>query len=299
MRAFLDLIKQTVSDWSEHNVSRLAAALSYYTVFSLPPLLVISLAIAGRFYDRQRAQDQIVAQANELLGVVGGDAIRQILENASDPELGSLAAIISVVVLIFGASGVFAQLQETMNTIWGVRPKEGGGLIATIKDRFVSFTMVLGVGFLLLVSLIFSAILAAMGEWFLELAPEAEAILRVSNFVVAYGVTAILFALIFKVIPDVQIRWGDVWLGALVTAFLFSIGRWAIGLYLGRSAPATAYGAAGSLIVVMLWVYYSAQILFMGAEFTKVYANKYGGRIRPDEGAELDSDHHHQTEVTA
>lgn len=163
--------------------------------------------------------------------------------------------------------------------------------MATIKDRFLSFTMVLGVGFLLLVSLIMSAALAAVGQWVQGLAPEAELMVRIFNFIIAFGVTTVLFALIFKVIPDVEISWRDVWLGAIVTALLFRVGRWAIGLYLGRSAPATAYGAAGSLIVVMLWVYYSAQILGLGAEFTQVYANKFGDHIRPDDDVVMESGH--------
>lgn len=285
MRNFIDLVKETIKEWQEDKASRLAASLSYYTIFSLPPLLIISLAVVGRFYDQQKAQEQILLQASQLVGETGSEAIGQILENASDPTLSSAAAIISVVVLLFGASGVFTQLQEAMDTIWGVEPKPGRGVWGTIKDRFFSFTMVLGVGFLLLVSLILSTILASIGNFIAGLAPEAAVVAQLFNMVVSFVIITLLFALIYKVIPDVKVGWQDVWLGAAVTALLFTLGKWVIGFYLGQSAPSSAYGAAGSLIVLLLWVYYSAQILFFGAEFTQVYANRYGDRIVPDENA--------------
>jgi membrane protein len=207
------------------------------------------------------------------------------LENAADPEGSLLAALISVVTLFLGASGVFGQLQDAMNTVWEVQPRPGRGIMGTIKDRFLSFTMVLGVGFLLLVSLLVSTALSALGTFIEGLAPETLLLSQIVNFVISFGVTMFLFAMIFKVIPDVEIRWRDVWLGAVVTAAFFAIGRWAIGLYLGQSAMASTYGAAGSIIVLLVWVYYAAQILFLGAEFTQVYANKYGSRIVADEGA--------------
>ncbi|MDX1416734.1 MAG: YihY/virulence factor BrkB family protein [Candidatus Promineifilaceae bacterium] len=279
------LITQTVKEWQEDNASRLAAALSYYTIFSLPPLLVISLAIAGRLYDREAIEAQILTQASDLVGQTGSDAIGQILENASDPTLSSAAAIISLVMLLFGASGVFNQLQGAMDTIWDVAPKPGRGILGTLKDRFFSFTMVLAVGFLLLVSLIISTLLGAFSQYLSGLVPNATFLARILNFLFSFGGIALLFAFIFKVIPDVKIRWGDVWVGAVATAILFNIGKTAIGLYLGHSAPASAYGAAGSLIVLLLWVYYSAQILFLGAEFTQVYANRFGGKVVPDDGA--------------
>lgn len=285
LQTFRHLMTQSLKEWQEDKASRLAAALSYYTIFSLPPLLVISLAIAGRFYDRQVAQAQLLAQTSELVGQTGSEAIGQILENAADPTLSSVAAIISLAMLLFGASGVFTQLQDAMDTIWEVQPKPGRGILGTIKDRFFSFTMVLAVGFLLLVSLILSTVLAAVSEYLSSLAPEAILLARIFNIVVSFASTTLLFALIFKVIPDVKISWRDVLLGAVMTAVLFSIGKSAIGLYLGQSAPASTYGAAGSLIVLLLWVYYSAQILFLGAEFTQVYANRFGREIVPDDNA--------------
>ncbi len=279
------LVTQSFKEWQEDKASRLAAALSYYTIFSLPPLLVISLAIVGRFYDRQAAQEQLLDQAAGILGQTGSEAIGQILENASDPTLSSIAAIISVIMLIFGASGVFTQLQDALNTIWEVQPKPSRGILGTIKDRFFSFTMVLSVAFLLLVSLLLSTFLSGISQFLAGLAPEAVLLARILNFVISFGGIALLFALIFKVIPDVKITWHDVWLGAAVTAVLFTIGKWAIGFYLGQSATASTYGAAGSLIVLLLWVYYSTQILFLGAEFTQVYANRFGDEIVADEGA--------------
>ncbi len=280
------LVTETFQEWQQDKASRLAAALSYYTIFSLPPLLVLVLAIAGQVYDRAAAQERLQAQTGQLIGDSGAEGIGMILENASDPQAGLVAGIISIVTLLLGASGAFGQLQDAMNTVWEVQPKPGRGILGTLRDRFFSFTMVLGVGFLLLVSLVLSTALAALGEFVGGLLPlEAVLVARVINFVISFIVTVLLFALIFKVVPDVEIEWRDVILGAVVTAVLFAIGRWAIGLYLGQSATASAFGAAGSIIVILVWVYYAAQILFLGAEFTQVYANRYGSRIRPAENA--------------
>lgn len=288
--SFRYLVTETFKEWRDDKASRLAAALSYYTVFSLPPLLVISLAIVGRFYDRQAAQDQLLNQVGQLVGESGRQAIAQILENVSDPTLSSIAAIVSVAALLFAASGVFNELHESLNQIWEVEPKPSRGIIGTIRDRLFSFGLVLGIGFLLLVSLILSTVLAGVSEYVFDTVPAFLSVGRVLNFVVSFGVYTILFALIFKFIPDVEIKWRDVWLGATVTALLFSFGKWGISVYLGQSAPASAYGAAGSLIVILVWVYYSAQILFFGAEFTQVYANRFGGRIRADEDAMMVAD---------
>ncbi|HRQ39193.1 MAG TPA: YihY/virulence factor BrkB family protein [Chloroflexota bacterium] len=274
------LIVESFKEWQTDKASRLAAALSYYTVFSIPPLLTIALAIAGRLVGQQAARAELMQQSQNLVGETGAEAIQQILENASQPEASSLAAIIGIAVLLFGASGVFMQLQDAMNTIWNVQPSPDRGIIGTIKDRFLSFSMVVGVGFLLLVSLIISSMLAAfynyIGNWqLLSIGPLAQVI----DIALSFIIVTFLFALIFKVIPDVQIKWRDVWPGAVVTAFLFTIGEWALSFYLGNMAPESTYGAAGSLIVLLLWVYYSAQILFFGAEFTQVYAHKFGSYI--------------------
>ena len=277
------LLTQTYKEWREDNAARLAAALAYYTIFSLPPLLIIILAIAGQVFSD--AQTRVTDEIATLIGETGGAAITTILENASDPAETALATIISVVTLFLGASGVFGQLQDSLNTIWEVKSDPTKGIWETIKRRFLSFTMVLGVGFLLLVSLLLSTGLAAVQEFIVGLLPAAVLVAQILNFLVSFGIITLLFALIFKVIPDVKIAWRDVWIGSLVTALLFTLGKWAIGFYLGRGAPQSTYGAAGSLIIILLWVYYSAQLLFLGAEFTQVYANRFGSRLVPDEGA--------------
>jgi membrane protein len=286
------LAVEPFKEWREDKASRLAAALSYYTILSLPPLLIISLAIAGRFYSRQVAQDQLLSQAQALVGQTASQAIDQILQNASDPTLSSIAAIVSFALLLFGASGVFSELQESMNAIWEVESKPGRGLMGTIKDRFFSFVLVLGVGFLFLVFLVLSSILPGLNETMSGIGSGLLSAARILNFVISLGVITVLFALIFKFVPDVEISWSDVWLGAFVTAVLFNVGKWGIGLYLGRSATTSAYGAAGSLVVLLLWIYYSAQILFLGAEFTQVYAHRFGDHILPDQDAvALDGPH--------
>jgi membrane protein len=277
------LITQSFKEWSEDKASRLAAALAYYTVFSIPPLLIIVLAISGQVFDD--AQARITAEINSFIGERGGEAVVAILENASEPTGTVIATLVSVIILFLGASGVFGQLQEALNTIWEVQADPSRGFLETIKDRFFSFTMVLGTGFLLLVSLIISALLAAIGEFVTGIVPGAVILATIINFVVSFAIITLLFALIYKVVPDVVIGWKDVWIGSIVTALLFTLGKWAIIFYLERSAPASTYGAAGSLIIILLWVYYSAQILFLGAEFTQVYANRYGSRLVPERGA--------------
>ncbi|MBK8901987.1 MAG: YihY/virulence factor BrkB family protein [Anaerolineaceae bacterium] len=279
------LVTHSFKEWREDNASRLSAALAYYTIFSIPPLLIIAIAIAAQLFDRAAVQQQVIDQMSGLVGDPGAEVIESVLENSSESGQSVLAAVISVVTLLLGASGVFAELHNALNTIWEVEPKPGRGIWGTVKDRFFSFTMVLGVGFLLLVSLVISAALAAVNEFISGALPGLVILAQVINFLVSFGVVTGLFALIFKVVPDVKIAWRDVWIGALVTAFLFTIGKFAIGLYLGNSAPGSTYGAAGSLIVLLLWVYYSAQILFLGAEFTQVYANRFGSRIVADEDA--------------
>jgi membrane protein len=277
------LVIQSFKEWSEDKASRLAASLAYYTIFSIPPLLIIILAITGQIFDD--AQARITAEINGFIGETGGEAVVAILDNASRPEGTIIATIVSVVVLFLGASGVFGQLQDALNTIWEVQADPNRGFLGTIKDRFFSFTMVLGTGFLLLVSLIISASLAALNEFITGIVPEAVILATIINFVVSFAIITFLFALIYKVVPDVKINWRDVWIGAAVTALLFTLGKWANIFYMERSAPASTYGAAGSLIIILLWVYYSAQILFLGAEFTQVYANRYGSRLVPERGA--------------
>jgi membrane protein len=280
-----NLIQETFKEWSEDKASRLAAALSYYTIFSIAPLLMIAIALAGLVFGREAATNQVVGEIRGLVGEDGAQVIQTILQNASKTTSGVLATVVGIVTLLIGASGAFGQLQDSLNTIWEVKPREGRGIKGILRDRFLSFSMVLVIGFLLLVSLVLSAVLSGIGKYLAEVLPMSSVVLQAINFGISLGVTSLLFALIFKVLPDAYIRWRDVWVGSVVTALLFSLGRFLIGLYLGRSSVSSAYGAAGSLVVVLLWIYYSAQILFLGAEFTQVYASKFGKSIIPKPNA--------------
>ena len=279
------LLKETFKEWNEDKASRLAAALSYYTVFSLAPLLIITIAIAGTVFGDDAARGEIVRQIQGLVGKDGAEVIQTALENAQRPDTRNLASIISIGVLLFGASNVFAQIQDALNTIWEVQPKPGRSLVQTLRKRFLSFAMVGGVGFLLLVSLIVNTGLAAMVNYFSNLVPGVDWIWQIANFAISFGVITFLFAIIYKFMPDVKINWSDVWVGSAITSLLFVIGKSLLGLYLGNGSFGSAYGAAGSLVVVLAWINYAAQIIFFGAEFTQVYASKYGSRIVPDENA--------------
>jgi membrane protein len=282
-----ELTKETFSEWIDDKASRLAAGLAYYTMFSLAPLLIIAIGIAGLVFGEEAAQGRVMGEVQGLIGASGAAFLQDMLASSREPAHGVAATVIGVAVLLFGATGVFGQLQDAMNTIWEVKPRPGRGLRGILADRFLSFAMVLGTGFLLLVSLALSAAFAAIGEYVSGWLPIPEAALQAANFGVSFALTAFLFALIFKVVPDAKIAWRDVGVGAVLTAFLFSIGKLLIGIYLGKSSVASAFGAAASPVVLMVWIYYSAQILFLGAEFTQVYATRYGSRIRPARGASL------------
>ena len=282
----LSLLKQTASEWIEDDAPSLGAALAYYTVFSLAPLMTIAIAIAGFFFGKEAAQGQIFDELRVLLGEEGGKAVEEMVQSASaQPTAGLIATIISVVMLLFGASGVFGQLQASLNAMWGVKPKPGRGVLGLIKDRLLSFGFTLVVGFLLLVSLLLTAGIALMAGWIEGLMPGSETLAQILNIVLSLAIITLLFAMIFKFLPDAKIAWRDVWIGAFLTAVLFTIGKFALGIYLGKSGVASSYGAAGSLIVLLLWVYYSSQILFFGAEFTQVYANRFGSRVAPADNA--------------
>ena len=284
VKAIFKLLQEAFKQWQQDKASLLAAALAYYTVFSITPLLVIAIAIAGAVFGEEAARGEIVQQINQLVGQQGAEAIETALANADRPEISSTASIISVVILLVGASGVFAQLQEALNTVWNVKAKPNAGIWGFIRKRLLSFGVVLAVGFLLLVSLIFSAVLSGIGK--LDIIPGFTPLWQLLNFAISFGFISLLFALIYKYLPDAKIRWKDVWVGAIITALLFTFGKFLIGLYLGRGSFGSAYGAAGSLIVFLAWVFYSAQILLFGAEFTQVYARKYGRKISPDAHAE-------------
>ncbi len=277
------LLKNTYKEWNEDKASRLAAALAYYTIFSVAPLLIIVIAIAGTIFGEAAVRGEIVHQIQGLVGKDGAEFVQTAISNTRQQGAGTniVASLIGIGVLLFGASGVFAQLQDALNTIWEVAPKPNAGLKGIVRTRFLSFAMILVVAFLLLVSLVISAALSGINSFASQLLPGSDALWQLVNFAVSFGVITLLFALIFRVLPDAQISWGDVWIGAVITALLFDIGKFFLGLYLGNSSFGSSYGAAGSLVIIVAWIYYAAQILFFGAEFTQVYARKYGSRIVP------------------
>jgi membrane protein len=273
------MLKEAFQDWRDDNAPRLGAALAYYAVFSLAPLLLIAIAIAGLVFGEEAARGQVVQEIQGLLGEDGAQLVEAAVENARKPSQGVLATVLGLAGLLFGASGAFGELKSALNTIWEVEPKKGGGLKGLIKDRLLSFAMVLVIGFLLLVSLIVSAALSAVGNGLKGFVPSGLPVLQLINVVVSLAVITALFAMLYKYVPDTQVEWRDVWVGAAMTSVLFTAGKFAIGAYLGSRNVGSAYGAAGSLVIVLVWVYYAAQILFFGAELTQVYATRHGSRI--------------------
>jgi membrane protein len=264
------------SSWNAIDAPRLGAALAYYTILSLAPLLVVVVGIAGLVFGRAAVEGQIVWEFQDTIGTSGAQVVQTMLQNAHKPAAGILAVVIGMVVLLFSASGVFLELRDSLNDVWGVRSQMSGGLSSMLRYRFHAFAMVVGIGFLLLVSLVVSAFLAAAGKFLNGLFPVPVVVLQAVNAIVSLIVITNLFALVYKVVPDVRITWRDVWIGAAVTAFLFELGKVLIGLYLGRAGVGSAYGAAGSLVVVLVWVYYSAQIFLLGAEFTHRFTETHG-----------------------
>jgi membrane protein len=276
MKKYLGIFKQTISEFSGDKVPRLGAALAYYTIFSLAPLLLIVIAIAGIVFGHDAAQGKIFDQLRVALGPTTAAGMQEMVKNAAKPKSGTVATIIGVITLILGASGVFGELKDALNTIWDVKPKEGGGILQMIKDRFLSFAMVFGVGFLLLVSLVIDTAIGAMGKYAGNHLPGGEALWHIVELAFSFIVVTVLMAGIFRLLPDLKIEWRDVWLGAALTSILFVLGKFALGIYFAKSAVGSSFGAAGSLVLVLLWVYYSAQILLFGAEFTQVYARAHG-----------------------
>jgi membrane protein len=287
LKAFWALVRETFREWQEDNASRLAAALAYFTLFSLAPLLVIVIRIAGLVFSTEAVEAQVMGQVNNLVGDNAASTIGDMIRATQDTDSGLLPSLIGLLVLVFGATGVFVQLEDSLNTIWNVKPKPQSGLLNIIRSRVLSFTVVLGTGFLLLVSLVVSALLAGVTAFVggILALPAMGVLIFILNTALSLTVITLLFAVIYKFLPAAQIAWRDVGVGAFVTALLFSIGQFAIGAYLGRSEIASAYGAAGSLVVILIWVFYSAQIFLFGAEFTQVYARKFGSKIQPGEGA--------------
>lgn len=272
--------------WVGDKATRLSAALAFYTLLSLAPLLLIAIAVAGAVYGRETAVGALIDQLRGLVGDAGATVAKTAVEHADQPRQGGLAAVIGIATLLYGASGVFGELQDALNTVWGVKPKPGRGIWVTLRDRFLSFGMVLVIGFLLLVSLVVSTALAAFGGYLGALVPNLPAFMQAVNFVFDFLVVTALFALIFKFLPDAKIAWQDVWFGAVVTTAFFTVGKYLIGFYLGRGGVTTPFGAAGSLVAFLVWTYYSGLILFFGAELTKVAAEHAGRKIRPSANAE-------------
>jgi membrane protein len=281
------LLKQTFSEWLEDKAPQLGAALAYYTVFSLAPLILILLAIVGLIFrnDPGGAWNKITEQMSYFLDKSAVEVVQNIAQKAAQPNKSLLATIIGILLALFGASGVFGQLQDALNTIWGVKAKPGGGIWGFLRSRFLSFAMVGGICFLLLVSLTLESVLKGFSHYIQGVLPGGVVIAMAVYWTFDLAVVILLFAIIFKFLPDAKIQWRDVWIGAGMTAIFFAIGKWALGLYLGSGSAASAYGAASSLITLLLWIYYSSQILLFGAEFTQVYACRAGRGIAPDEHA--------------
>lgn len=288
-RDFVSLVMETIREWQEDQAARLAAALAYYTTFSLAPLLVLVIAITGLIGGREAAQGLVMAQIEDLVGVEGREFVQSMVESAAVTSTGLTASILGVVTLLLGALGAFNELQNALDRIWDVEPKPIKRWSLRVKQfilkRLLSFSMLLGIGFLLLVSLVISAGLAALNEYLGGFPLLSELMLQFLNLIISLALITLLFAMIFKYIPDIKISWRHVWLGAAITAILFTIGKTLIGVYLGRSEVGSTFGAAGSLVLIMIWIYYSSQILFFGAEFTQVFAKRSGLRAQPDEHA--------------
>jgi membrane protein len=281
------LLKQTAVEWLDDKAPQLGAALAYYTVFSLAPLVLILLAIIGVLFrdDPAGAWSKVTEQMGYFLDKSAVQVVTDIAAEASKPGESTMATIVGIALALFGASGVFGQLQDALNTIWGVKAKPGEGMMSFLRARFVSFAMLGGVFFMLLVSLTIEALLKGFSHYLQAHLPGGLAIAIAIYLLFDLAVVVMVFAMIFKFLPDAEVQWRDVWIGSIITALLFGAGKWALGLYLGSGAAASAYGAASSLITLLLWIYYSSQILLFGAEFTQVYANWAGRRVAPSEHA--------------
>ena len=278
MRGLRDFLGEIVAEWQRDDALSMGAALAYYAIFSMAPLIILIIAFAGLVLGEKAAEGELVGQIGGVVGQAGAQTIQDMVARVSSPKAGVVASVVSVVTITLGATGVFGQLQHALNRIWEAPPPKRSGLMAQVWKRLVAFGMILGIGFLLLASLAASAALAAVHGVLVEYLPVLGPTLPTLNFLLSFAIVTSLFALVYKVLPEVDLRWRDIWPGAAVTALLFTIGKTLIGLYLGRAGATSVYGAAGSFVLLLLWVYYSAQILFVGAEFTEVYSRRYGSR---------------------
>jgi membrane protein len=290
-RDLFQLLKTAASDWVDDGAMRLSSSLAYYAIFSLAPLLVIVISMAGLVFGDVAARGQLSQQIATLAGNGAGEAIQSAVQSsAAHPSKGVLATAISTALLLFGASTVFAELKDALNSIWGVVVKPGRPFFTLVRDRFFSFSIVLAIGFLLLVSLVISVLLAALGHYMSGRFQFPPVVWQAWDFVISFAVIGGLFAMIFKLLPNVRLRWRDVWLGAVTTSLMFTLGKFVIGYYLATSSVASSFGAAGSVVIVLAWIYYSACILFFGAEITKSYAREFGSGITPNSRAVLIDD---------
>jgi membrane protein len=278
-------LKRTFSEWKEDDAQTWAASVAFYTVLSLAPLLILAIAIAGFVFGEQAARGELVTQMENIMGGAGAEVVQTTIANASGPGGGgAIATLVSIVLLFLGASKVFSELQKAMNRIWDVRTDPDAGWKGAVRKRVTGFAMVLGIGLLLLALVVASALLSGI-EQIAPGVPGGALLWSALNFVVTFAIIGLLFATLFKYVPDVEIEWGDVWFGAFITALLFALGKVLLGIYLSQGSVGSAYGAAGSLVVFLVWIYYSAQIFFFGAEYTQVHARQSGREIRPDEHA--------------
>jgi membrane protein len=280
-RTAWDTIKQTAAEFVNDKCPRLGAALAFYTALSIAPLLLVVLGIAGLAFGPDAARGEIARQLSDLLGREQAEVVESMIAKSSSTQGGVVATVVGIVTLLVGATGVFAQLQDALDTVWNVKPDQTpGGIWATVKDRLLSFAMIGLMAFLLLVSVVFGAVLAGLGHVFEQWLPYSSVWLRLGNCVLSLAVTTVMFAMAFKLLPHARPAWRDVWIGAVLTAVLFNVGKYLIGLYLGRASVGSTFGAAGSFVVLLFWIYYSTQIVLFGAEFTQVYALKFGSGLR-------------------
>jgi membrane protein len=289
----ISLLRDAFKEWGEDKASRLGAALSYYTVFSIGPLLVLVIAIVGFVLGQQAAKGQIVETIRGVVGEDGARLIEQLIKSASEPAAGTIATVIGIITLLLGAAAIFGHLKDSLNAIWGVKVEKGEGLagvLNTIKRNVLTFGMVGATAFLLLVSLVVNAALAALGKLLESRLPGGPLVWQVLNFALMLATITLLFAVVYRLLPDAHIAWSNVWVGSFVTALLFVLGQLVLGFYFGISNPGSAFGAAGALILILVWIYYSAQIFFFGAEITQIYAMKYGTAIRPGAHAQWASE---------
>lgn len=286
LKSWRQLLSEVVASWNQHGASAQSAALAFYTIFSLAPVLVVVIALAGAFFDEEAVRGQIFAEFRGLMGDEAARLVQEVLKSAGRPAAGRTAALLGFITLLLGATAVFGQLQDSLNRVWDVAPKPGAVFTTLLRKRMLSFTVVLALGFLLMVSLVLSAALSGFSQYLERHLDIPAALLEVSNFVLSFLVITLLFGTIYRLLPDVRLDWQDVFFGSVVTALLFVVGKSLIGFYLGRTSVASAYGAAGSLVVVLLWVYYSALIFFFGAIFTRIHSRQYRRNRAPaEEGA--------------